>query len=68
MPSEFKEKLFQIDSQTTSRGTNDEKGTGLGLIICKELIEMNGGQISFVSQENKGTTFTFTLPRAKVQI
>lgn len=68
MPSEFKDKLFQIDSQTTSRGTNDEKGTGLGLIICKELIEMNGGQISFVSQENKGTTFTFTLPRAKVQI
>ncbi len=68
MPSEFKDKLFQIDSQTTSRGTNDEKGTGLGLIICKELVEMNGGQISFVSQENKGTTFTFTLPRAKVQI
>ena len=68
MPSEFKDKIFEIDSQTTSRGTNDEKGTGLGLIICKELIEMNGGQISFVSQENKGTTFTFTLPRAKVQI
>lgn len=68
MPSEFKDKLFEIDLQTTSRGTNDEKGTGLGLIICKELIEMNGGQISFVSQESKGTTFTFTLPRAKVQI
>lgn len=65
IPDEFKDRIFQIDSQTTSRGTNDEKGTGLGLIICKELIEMNGGQISFVSEENKGTTFTFTLPRAK---
>lgn len=68
IPDEFKGKIFQIDSQTTSRGTNDEKGTGLGLIICKELIELNGGQISFASTENKGTTFTFTLPRAKVQI
>jgi signal transduction histidine kinase/Flp pilus assembly protein TadD len=68
IPLEFKDKIFQIDSQTTSRGTNDEKGTGLGLIICKELVELNGGQISFVSRENKGTTFTFTLPRAKVQI
>lgn len=68
IPAEFKDKLFKIDSQTSSRGTNDEKGTGLGLIICKELIEMNGGQISFVSEENKGTTFTFTLPKAKVKI
>lgn len=68
IPAEFKDKLFKIDGQITSRGTNDEKGTGLGLIICKELIEMNGGQISFVSEETKGTTFTFTLPKAKVKI
>ncbi len=68
IPSDFKDKIFKLDTQTTSRGTNDEKGTGLGLIICKELVEMNGGQISFNSQENRGTTFTFTLPRAKVQI
>lgn len=68
IPAEFRDKLFKIDHQTTSRGTNDEKGTGLGLNICKELIELNGGQISFISQENKGTTFTFTLPRAKAQI
>ena len=68
IPDEFKDKLFEINKQTTSRGTNDEKGTGLGLLICKELIEINGGQISFISTENKGTTFTFTLPKAKVQI
>ncbi|KAF0147901.1 MAG: hypothetical protein FD143_2984, partial [Ignavibacteria bacterium] len=68
IPDEFKEKLFNVDQQTTSRGTNDEKGTGLGLIICKELVEMNGGQLSFISTENKGTTFIFTLPRAKAQI
>jgi len=68
IPIEFRDKIFNLEVQTTSRGTNDEKGTGLGLIICKELVEINGGQISFNSKENSGTTFTFTLPRAKVQI
>lgn len=56
------ERLFSIDSNFTLPGTNMEKGTGLGLIICKEFIEMNKGQITVESQPGKGTSFRFTLP------
>jgi signal transduction histidine kinase len=45
-----------------SRGTNGEKGTGLGLIICKDLIEQNGGTIAVSSEYEKGTTFEILLP------
>ena len=53
--------MFSLDSITTL-GTQKEKGTGLGLLICRELIEKNKGRIWFESQENQGTTFFFTLP------
>lgn len=56
------EKLFRIDIHHTSLGTNQEKGTGLGLIICKEFIERNGGKIWVESQEGKGTKFFFSVP------
>jgi PAS domain S-box-containing protein len=56
------EKLFRIDVKTKSIGTSKEKGTGLGLILCKEFVERNGGQIWVESQPNKGSTFKFTLP------
>ncbi|HEX2960255.1 MAG TPA: PAS domain S-box protein [Ignavibacteriales bacterium] len=56
------DKLFKIDSNLSTEGTAHEKGTGLGLILCKEFIEKNGGSISVDSKLNKGTTFTFTLP------
>jgi signal transduction histidine kinase len=39
------DKLFKIDCKITSQGTNGEKGTGLGLILCKEFIERNGGKL-----------------------
>lgn len=59
---EDKEKLFKIDVHHTTAGTNNEKGTGLGLILCRELIEQNGGEIYVESEYNRGTTFYMKLP------
>lgn len=58
-------KLFNIEKSHSSLGTSGERGTGLGLIICKDFIEKNGGEISVSSQEGLGSTFSFTLPTAK---
>jgi len=56
------EKLFKIDEHYTTIGTENEKGTGLGLILCKEFIEKNSGTIRVESELNSGTTFIITLP------
>lgn len=55
--------LFDKTSPYTTRGTANEKGTGLGLILCKEFIEKNHGQIWVKSTEGHGSTFWFTLPK-----
>lgn len=55
-------KLFRIDVHHTSIGTSREKGTGLGLILCREFIEKNGGRIWAESEINQGSSFKFTLP------
>jgi signal transduction histidine kinase len=55
--------LFKIDVHHTTLGTANEKGTGLGLILCKDLVEKNGGKIRAESTVNVGTTFYFTLPK-----
>jgi PAS domain S-box-containing protein len=62
--SENQQKLFRIDTNYTRLGTKDESGTGLGLILCKEFIEKNGGSIAVQSELAIGSTFTFSLPKA----
>lgn len=59
------EKLFKIDESLSTRGTRNEEGTGLGLILCKEFVEKNGGEIRVESKVGEGTKFIFTLPKAK---
>jgi signal transduction histidine kinase len=55
-------KLFRVDTLHTTYGTSDEKGSGLGLLLCKEFVEKQGGEISLESKEGEGTVFTFSLP------
>lgn len=57
--------LFQKYRQVSSATVSAQKGTGLGLVICKMIVQAHGGNISVESKEGKGTIFTFTLPCAK---
>jgi PAS domain S-box-containing protein len=58
--------LFRIDTYYSTSGTSGETGTGLGLIICKEFVEKNGGRIRATSKEGHGTAISFTLMREAV--
>jgi len=55
-------KLFKIDSNFTTKGTSEEKGTGIGLALCKELVEKCHGKIWVESEVGKGSKFIFTIP------
>ncbi|KAA3437721.1 ATP-binding protein [Rufibacter hautae] len=54
--------LFDIGKKTSSLGTEKETGSGLGLVLCKEFVEKNGGKMSVQTERGKGTTFSFLLP------
>jgi signal transduction histidine kinase len=58
MPNETLDKLFKVEQNTNRKGTAQEGGTGLGLILTKELVELNGGKITVSSEEGRGTTFS----------
>jgi signal transduction histidine kinase len=62
MTKESIAKLFRLDGNPSTRGTENEKGTGLGLFLCKEFIEKHGGKIWVESEPGKGSVFRFNLP------
>ncbi len=64
MDRETKDTLFKPAHANKAFGTENEPGTGLGLLICKEFVDINGGRISVSSTAGKGTTISFTLPAA----
>ncbi len=64
IPPEDIEHLFDKYAQARSRATRSEKGTGLGLYITRQLVELHGGKISAQSEVGRGSTFSFTIPVA----
>lgn len=57
--------LFELNEEKSTFGTANEKGTGLGLLLCKEYVELNKGMIQVESLVGKGTTFSFSIPTEK---
>jgi len=68
MTSEQIDTLFSLETTQPKFGTSGEKGSGLGLVLCKEFVEKNGGKINVESQPGKGSTFRFTIPAAKAKM
>lgn len=64
MTQEDIEQVFKIDTTFTSLGTNNEKGSGMGLVLCQEIMVRHSGTISVESTPNQGTTFTLFFPRS----
>lgn len=65
MSQDVVDKLFKVEHSVSTPGTNDELGTGLGLILCKELVDKHNGTIQVESTLGKGSCFTISLPMAK---
>jgi signal transduction histidine kinase/ligand-binding sensor domain-containing protein len=64
MSEEYLQRILSQDQPMLKKGTSNEKGTGLGLLLCKKFIDMNKGELIITSKENVGTTFTVILPLA----
>ncbi len=65
MTEEQMKKLFKINTHFTTTGTKNEKGAGLGLLLCKEFVEANQGTLSVKSEPGNGSQFSVTLPKSK---
>ena len=63
MEKEILDNLFKLDKIYSRPGTEGEKGSALGLILCKDFIEQHGGIIKVESEPGKGSTFSFMLPK-----
>jgi signal transduction histidine kinase len=57
--------LFNVDKKASRPGTNNETGTGFGLILCREFVKKNGGELTVESTPGKGSTFSFTVPKRR---
>jgi len=62
MSADHLKKLFRFSEQLSTNGTGGEKGSGLGLLLCKEMVDLHGGEIRVESAANAGTTFRIRLP------
>ena len=62
MPQEVQDKLFKLSETKSKRGTNNESGTGLGLVLCADFVKANGGRVWFTSKQGEGSTFFFSIP------
>ena len=62
MTEDMQDKLFQMEKYKSTKGTANEEGSGLGLLLCKEFVDRHGGRIWVESELEKGSEFKFTLP------
>ncbi|MEI7999614.1 MAG: ATP-binding protein [Candidatus Omnitrophota bacterium] len=66
MNSHLIDNLFRLDCNTSRKGTEGESSTGMGLIICRDLVKKLGGELHIKSEEGKGSKFMFTIPALKI--
>lgn len=64
IPEQMQQRLFRIDENISRPGTHGEESTGLGLLLCRDMVQQNGGELHLESEENKGSRFWFSLPAA----
>ncbi|WP_300702677.1 response regulator [Bacteroides sp.] len=62
---EGQKKLLHTDTHFSTFGTNNEEGSGLGLLLCQDFVTKNGGKLWFISREGEGSTFSFSIPLKK---